>query len=150
VTGLSLAMVGRVLEAVGVPEPENSRHLSTAGLVVLYTVVGWYLFVLPVLVLVVLFRQAIHCGLNWRWIALSAIVLAMSVGSIECGFQGPESIHSEIAVQHPFMVKIPVWYGSTHSTQQLIQLALPLVAASFLVWRKRRFQGYAADSIPTC
>jgi hypothetical protein len=58
-----------------------------------YLAQALYYFIAPTLVMLLLARQAKRAALGWRWVAVSACVVACSACIIKCGFPMPELNH---------------------------------------------------------
>jgi hypothetical protein len=155
VTGVGLMLLGKTLDAVGIESQPNDGIHSTAERIAMSCFTGWFVFVLPTVVLLLQSRWASQAGLNWRWVALAAIVLAVNVGSMQCGnvCQLSGSNVSNLATDQPlppntFVMSVPLWiYFSgfqgtlswyANSPQQLCQSFLPLAVAGLMIWRTRR------------
>jgi hypothetical protein len=121
----------------------------------MWCVVGWFMFIMPAAVMLFLSRSATRAGLGWQWVVLAAVVLAVNVGSIQCGFTGSLSGNkvTNSATGQPlppdrFVISTPLWmYLSSISRtakffsdrpQQFGQLLLPVTVAALAIWRNRR------------
>ncbi len=152
-SGLGLMLLGKTLEAIGIESPSKPELLTTGVYLVMYSFIGWYVFVLPMAVLLFLSRRASRAGLSWRWMALSALVLALNVGSMKFGFVGPlsgftDATTGQALAPDRIVVSLPLYtFFSTPggiisryaSDPQLVcQLLLPLAVAALLIWRAQR------------
>jgi|GEM_PF-5088064 len=153
-TFLPLVLVGGILNAMGIDDSSNDGVVSTAEYIGMWCFTGWCVFVMPAVVLLFLSLRASRAGLNWGWIALAAVVLAVNVGSMKCGYvgklSGPEYTNLETGeplAHDSFVMSIPllIFFSSFRSTanwfasnpQQVCQLLVPLVVAGLVIWRSR-------------
>ncbi|MCH7752024.1 MAG: hypothetical protein IH898_07715 [Planctomycetes bacterium] len=149
---LALVVVG-VMKLAGIEDPSNDGIVSTSEYLIMYGFIGWCVFVMPAAVLLFLSRRASRAGLNWQWVFLAALVLAVHVGTFKCGyvdqFSGnPVNLETgEPLGADMMMMSIPYFYMSSSprsawawfasNPQQLCQLLLPLVVAGLVIWRSR-------------
>jgi hypothetical protein len=153
-TGVGLMLLGKTLDAIGMKSQRHDGVHSTADRIAMSCLTGWFVFVLPTLVLLLLSRWVSRAGLNWRWVAFAAIVLAVNVGSMQCGnvYQLSGSNVSNLATGQSlppdtFVMSVPLWiyfsgFQSTlswyaNNPQQLCQSFLPLAVAGLMIWRIR-------------
>jgi hypothetical protein len=154
-TLLVLAAVGYALEAAHVKPPGDDGILSGGEQVFMACFVGWFMFVVPAAVLLFLSRRAARAGLGWQWVVLAAVILAVNVGSVQCGFSGSlggskftDALTSQQLPPDTFVVSAPLlmFFSSISQTvrffvdrpQQLGQLLLPVIVAALAIWRNRR------------
>lgn len=154
-----LSIVGKVLGLLSIVVPESSQYLSPAELIVLYTIVGWFMFVVPMLILGFLGRSAIRAGLNPGWIVTSAAMLGLCTGVVRWGFREQLGLPaSPESIAHPFMVMFPIgvpsfstfatWYFGT--PQQIVQLLLPIAVSIAMLWHVQKTRYADVREISTC
>jgi hypothetical protein len=154
-TILTLLAIGYALEAAGFHHDADGV-ISKGERIGMWCVVGWFVFVLPASVLLLLSRLGARAALGHGWIAVAAIVLALNVGTMEWGsvksLRPTNKIRNAATKQvlppDRFIVSTPLWvfFSSashafnflTRSPQQLGQFLMPVVIGALAVWQNQR------------
>jgi len=146
------------LGIVGPHEPDGI--VSMGEWIVDRTVLVWFLFTVPAVVVWAFARLARQAALRWPWVGMAACVLALSVSMVKSGFPDP-ALHpttldgKEFAADtHVLTIGLPVfapgtaalfsnlpqilWNWFTHDLKQTAQLLFPLIVAAAVLLRARQ------------
>jgi hypothetical protein len=130
------------------PETPPDGIVSTSEWVVASTIQGWFLFLVPAVLMLGLARLARRAAMGWRWVAVSACVLAFSACVAKCGFPAPELNHRYLdgtplqADSFVFTVTFvapglsEVWWAWYRD--QFGRILLPFAIATVVLFRSRQ------------
>jgi hypothetical protein len=120
--------------------------ISTSEYAVMFATKMWMFFALPALVTTVFARSAFRAAMDWRWIAVSACLFALVVGSLYYGFVG-DTMKANLAADRVILgIACPglggwenglrhVWNWYARDLYQVLQSLAPLALAAWLIIR---------------
>jgi hypothetical protein len=138
------------LHAIGVLGPETPADgiISTSEWIVVGAIKAWFMLVLPAGIMFGLARLARRAAIGWRWITLSACVLALSACSAKYGFPAPELNHrymngAPVPADEPLFTATLVVPGISNVSwawyrDQFGRILLPFAIAAIVLFRNRQ------------
>jgi hypothetical protein len=157
-TGYSILGVIKVLGLLGCAEvnEHTSDVTSPAVRALLFAFVVWCLLAIPAIVTFIFARLAKRAALQWRWVAITACIVGISVGTVRFervaegkNFRTAYDSAGKPLPKNQYIVSVPLfepsfWCGRslfrwyTHGLLQPFQLLLPSMVCATVLLRGRQ------------
>jgi hypothetical protein len=159
---LSLYVVLTPLEKLGLfRQSAPDGIITTAEWLLTLLAIALVGFAGPAITMFVLARLAKRAALHWKWLAISACLLGLTVGMVRCGFREarlqPRLTDGSpmLADQGILTVGVPLfaptwreaWNWYTYDLQQICQVLLPLAVVAALNLRTKQLAMHSAGLI---
>lgn len=142
VYGLCLILPLKMLGVLGSETPPDGI-ISTSESLIGGAIQVWFLFAMPALTIFLLARLARRSALAGRWLAISAVILALSALVFTCGYPNADLNHRYLdgrplpADQFVFTVGLPVpnRVFAIWRLDRIGRMLMPLAFAGIVLWR---------------